>query len=110
MTTIAIAADNHDNDNSVIISYLNLQKYFNVRQLTNVNVNVNVNVNDDMTTKDDKDDKDNKDDNKKCFVLFYFRALQNFAFADLQSSNSSFFQLSSQHVSCKNIVFTFCFL
>jgi hypothetical protein len=73
MTTIAIAADNHDNDNSVIISYLNLQKYFNVRQLTNVNVNVN--VNDDMTTKDDKDDKD---DNKKCkffkcmfcFVLF----------------------------------------
>jgi hypothetical protein len=75
MTTIAIAADNHDNDNSVIISYLNLQKYFNVRQLTNVNVNVNVNVNDDMTTKDDKDDKD---DNKKCkffkcmfcFVLF----------------------------------------
>ena len=70
MTTIAIAADNHDNDNSVIISYLNLQKYFNVRQLTNVNVNVNW-----WTTKDDKDDKD---DNKKCkffkcmfcFVLF----------------------------------------
>ena len=58
MTTIAIAADNHDNDNSVIISYLNLQKYFNVRQLTNVNVNVI----DDMTTKNDKDDKDDKDD------------------------------------------------
>ncbi len=105
MTTIAIAADNHDNDDSVIISYLYLQKYFNVRQLTNVNVNVN----DDMTT---RTTIKNANYLNACFVLFYFRLLQNFAFAALQSSNSSFLQLSSQHVSCKILflLFVFCSL
>ena len=91
MTTIAIAADNHDNDNSVIISYLNLQKYFNVRQLTNVNVNVNVNVNDDMTTKDDKDDKD---DNKKCK---FFKCMFCFVSELFKISPSQTFNLPILH-------------